>query len=414
MTTAELESSLLLEEDIRGLADASLVIHSVRSRDELMNLTTQMISSFLHAEGSNIALRDPKTGEIVFHMGSGTKYSQLANFRLAEGEGITGHCVRTASPVIANDTQRDPRFSSRADDKSGFKTRNMLCVPLIVGGECIGALSVVNKHRKSGFDFRDKLFCEAIASQIALAIRNVQLTRNAVESARLAAVGQAVAGVAHCMKNLLCGVQGGLYILKKYMANVTSETALLGMGMVERGFSHLVELVRDMLSYSKERKPEYRQVDLNDALRSVVESMQPAAKERGVLLIAEPYLGEGPVELDREGIHHCMLNLVGNAIDACRASGARVLLKALPMGSQWVSIEVKDEGCGMDEKTRKRLFQPFFSSKGTRGTGLGLSVTQKIVSEHCGRVEVESEEGKGSTFRILLPKRRPGTECIHV
>jgi signal transduction histidine kinase len=136
--------------------------------------------------------------------------------------------------------------------------------------------------------------------------------------------------------------------------------------------------------------------------------MQPSAQERGIRLLVEPYAGEGPIELDPQGIHHCVLNLVTNAMDACEVDGALVSVTARPLGPQWVSIEVADQGCGMDEMTRRHLFQPFFSSKGSKGTGLGLPVTQKIVQEHGGRMEVDSEEGKGSTFRILLPRQRPG------
>lgn len=408
--TTQTPDPLLMEKDIRDLADASLVIHSVQNRDELMLLATRVITSFLHAEGSNIALREPETGDLVFHIGSGEKYAKLKSFRLAEGEGVTGYCVRTVSSVIVNDTQSDPRFCSRADATSGFNTRSILCVPLIVGKECIGALSVVNKRRKAGFDSRDKVFCEAVASQIALAIRNVQLTRNAVESARLAAVGQAVAGVAHCMKNLLYGLQGGLYVLRKDLAGSGAEVPLRGLGMVDRNFSRLGDLIRDMLSYAKDRKPEYRRVDLTEILRSVAELMQPTAQEQGIRLLVEPYAGEGPIELDQQGIHHCIMNLVTNAMDACEADGGLVSLSARPLGPQWISIEVTDQGCGMDERTRRHLFEPFFSSKGSRGTGLGLSVTQKIVQEHGGRMEVESEEGKGSTFRVLLPKQRPGPD----
>jgi signal transduction histidine kinase len=403
MTTPDHNLSLL-ETEIRGLTDVSQVIHSVETRDELMIRATGVITEMLATEGSNIALTDPETGDLVFFLGCGEKYSKLKSFHLAEGEGITGHCVRTASSVIVNDTGGDPRFSPRADVESGFTTRSILCVPLIVNNKCIGALSVVNKKRSTGFDDRDRVFCEAVASQIAMSIRNVQLTRAAVEAARLAAVGQAVACVAHSMKNLLYGLQGGLYVFRKDLKKSGADVPMRGLEMIERNFGRLFGIVREMLTYTKERKPEYGKADPNEIIRSVVELMQPTAQERGIRLSVEPHAVSGTVELDKDGIHHCVLNLVSNAIDACEEEGAAVSISARDVGANWIVIQVSDKGCGMDEKTRRFLFQPFFSSKGSKGTGLGLSVTRKIVHEHGGRIEVDSEEGKGSTFRIILPR----------
>lgn len=402
-------SPSLLEIQVRGLTDASRVIHSVKNRDELMTLAANVITEMLDTEGSNIVLRDPETGDLVFYMGSGEKYGKLESFHLAEGEGVTGWCVRTGQPAIVNDTRSDPRFSGRADAESGFTTRNILCVPLVVHHECIGAMSVVNKKGTEGFDERDRLVCEAVAGQIGVAIENVQLARAAVESARLAAVGQAVAGVAHSMKNLLYGLQGGLYVFRKDLARSGAEVPLRGLEMIDRNFGGLLNLVREMLTYAKERRPEYGQADLDELLRSASELMQPTARERKLRLSVEPCADLGPVRVDREGIQHCVLNLVSNALDACEEDGAAVSVAARPVGTQWVSIEVIDRGCGMDERTRQRLFQPFFSNKSSKGTGLGLSVTQKIVHEHGGRIEVESEEGKGSTFRIVLPRQPPGS-----
>ncbi len=399
----------LLEIEVRGLTDASLVIHSVRNRDELMLRAARVLTEMLDTEGSNIALRDPETGDLVFYLGIGEKYAKLESFHLADGEGVTGWCVRTRLPAIVNDVRSDPRFSGRADAESGFTTRNILCVPLMAGDECIGALSVVNKKRSEGFDDRDRVLCEAVASQIGVAIQNVQLTRAAVEAARLAAVGQAVAGVAHSMKNLLYGLQGGLYVFRKDLGKSGAQVPLRGLEMIDRNFGRLLNLVQEMLTYARERKPVCGRVDINDLLRSVVELMQPAARERKLALSVEPYADPGPVLLDKDGIHHCVLNLVSNALDACEEEGAAVTVAARPVGTQWVAIEVADRGCGMDERTRQRLFQPFFSNKPS-GTGLGLTVTQKIVHEHSGRIEVESEEGKGSTFRILLPRRPPGSD----
>lgn len=407
--TAPKSNPSLLEIEVRGLTDASLVIHSVRSRDELMTRAARVITEMLDAEGSNIALRDPESGDLVFYLGIGEKYSRLESFHLAEGEGVTGWCVRMRQPAIVNDTRSDPRFSGRADAESGFTTRNILCVPLLVDDECIGAMSVVNKKGGKGFEDRDRVVCEAVASQIAVAIQNVQLTRAAVEAARLAAVGQAVAGVAHSMKNLLYGLQGGLYVFRKDLRKSGAEVPHRGLEMIDRNFGRLLNLVQEMLTYAKERKPEYGEVDLGDLLRSVVELMAPVAHERKLRLSFEPCADPGPVLLDKDGIHHGVLNLVSNALDACEEEGSAVTVAARPVGAQWVSIEVADGGCGMDERTRQRIFEPFFSGKRSKGTGLGLSVTQKIVHEHGGRIEVESEEGKGSTFRIFLPRQPAGS-----
>lgn len=406
MTTPDHDLSLL-ETELRDLTDVSQVIHSVQNRDEVMILATNMITEILATEGSNIALTDPETGDLVFHLGIGKKYSMLKSFHLAEGEGVTGYCVRTASSVIVNEPHGDPRFSPRADAESGFTTRSILCAPLIVNHKCIGALSVVNKKRGTGFDERDRVFCEAVASQIAMAIHNVQLTRAAVDAARLAAVGQAVAGVAHSMKNLLYGLQGGLYVFRKDLNKSGAEVPMRGLEMIERNFGRLFGIVREMLSYTRDRKPEYGTADPNEIVRSVVDLMQPTAQERGIRLSIEPQAVSGTVELDKEGIHHCVLNLVSNAMDACEEEGAAVSVSARDVGSNRIMIQVSDQGCGMDEKSRRCLFQPFFTSKGSKGTGLGLSVTQKIVHEHGGRIEVDSEEGKGSTFRIILPRVPP-------
>ena len=118
--------------------------------------------------------------------------------------------------------------------------------------------------------------------------------------------------------------------------------------------------------------------------------------------------------LDPEGIHCCLLNLVGNAFDACmdveRLGGPKeVIIRTEEDEGGGVEYEVIDTGCGMDEDVKDKIFRSFFSTKGTRGTGLGLMITQKVVREHGGDIKVESEKGKGTGFAIRLPAH-PGTE----
>ncbi len=119
----------------------------------------------------------------------------------------------------------------------------------------------------------------------------------------------------------------------------------------------------------------------------------------------------GEIYLDPKGIHNCVLNLVSNAIDACvfdpdTQKHWHVKVRTLRDKESGATFEVIDNGCGMDEETQSKIFAEFFSTKGGRGTGLGLLVTQKIVNEHGGTMDVASQPGKGTVFTIRLPGKK--------
>jgi signal transduction histidine kinase len=240
-----------------------------------------------------------------------------------------------------------------------------------------------------------------------------QLMEAMLKAERMAAIGQAITGVAHCVKNMLNGLQGGLFIAKQEAGRPGGAEAGRGLSMLEQNLGRLQDLVMDMLTYSKDREPEYEQTDLNDVISSVVDLMGVKAHERHVELRFHRCGDLGPVEVDPKAIYRCVLNLVSNALDASDREGSRVdvTIRSEPPHA---ILEVADQGCGMDAATLKAIGRPFFSTKGSRGTGLGLSVTQKTVREHGGRLEVASVVGEGSTFRIYLPVQRPRVPVEHV
>ncbi|MEA3279177.1 MAG: response regulator [Thermodesulfobacteriota bacterium] len=255
-----------------------------------------------------------------------------------------------------------------------------------------------------------------------------RLQKELIQSERLAAVGQTVAGLAHGIKNILNGLKGGVYIvnnaLKKSSAKKSSDSLAdaslkkgdsesklkTGWDMVERNIHRVSDLVLDLLSYSKERKPEYEKYDPNIIVDEVCDLMESKAKENDVKLIKSLDKEIGEVYLDPKGIHSCLLNLVSNAIDACifdpdTGKDWQVKLEVHPDREGGVIYDVIDNGCGMDQEVKDRIFAEFFSTKGNRGTGLGLLVTKKIIDEHKGTMDVESEPGKGTKFSIRLPKQ---------
>ena len=181
-----------------------------------------------------------------------------------------------------------------------------------------------------------------------------------------------------------------------------------GWGIVEKNQAKIYNLVMDMLSYSKDRDPALESASLNETVGDVVELMQSRAKELGVNLVWEPSKELPPVQIDTDGIHRAVLNIVTNAIDASEdVDGGRVkVATSWDNANQTARVIVVDNGTGIPAGEVAKIFEVFASTKGSRGTGLGLPVSQKIIREHGGTIHINSEVGKGSTFTVELPMRK--------
>jgi len=239
-----------------------------------------------------------------------------------------------------------------------------------------------------------------------------RLEKDLVGAERLAAVGQTVAGMAHCVKNILHGLKGGSYLVNLGISKNKRDKLEDGWQMVQRNIARTSDLVQDLLSYSKEREPEFELCAPNEIVADACEVMSAVAAEHGVAISTtlDPAVGE--VILDPRSLHRSLLNLISNAVDACRDDEMhdkthRVKVTTALEEPQTIRFDIRDNGMGMDEEVRSRLFSSFFSTKGSQGTGLGLLVTSKLIEEHQGSIEVASQPGQGTTFSIRLPFTLP-------
>lgn len=236
----------------------------------------------------------------------------------------------------------------------------------------------------------------------------MRLEQEKLEAERMATVGQTVAGLAHTIKNLLMGVEGGMYMMDSGLSRGDTKRIASGWQMLQRNFEKTNALVKDFLSFAKGRIPELHPTDPNTLARDIVNLYVDAARMQGVELVLEADPQVSPAPLDRQGMETCVTNLLSNAVDAAamRAEGGgKVVLRTREDEGDLI-FEVDDNGSGIDEELKEKLFTTFFTTKGTKGTGLGLLTTRKIVQEHGGRMEVDSTSGQGSTFRIRLSRER--------
>ncbi|MBL7177797.1 MAG: response regulator [Desulfobacteraceae bacterium] len=242
-------------------------------------------------------------------------------------------------------------------------------------------------------------------------------TEQLVDAERLAAVGQTIAGLAHAIKNVSGGLSGGTFVLEKGIELDNKKYLHQGWDMVKGNVGRLKNMALDLLNYAKGREPEYQLCHPNRPIQEVYDLMLPHAREQGVTLEIDLDQSLRDFWFDLEGIHRCLLNLVTNAIDACTDitwshKECKVIMRSRKTEDWAVEYQVEDNGCGMDKETRAKIFQSFFSTKGSKGTGLGLMITKKIIDEHRGVIELESERGEGSRFVIRLPERDIPTEAM--
>jgi len=240
--------------------------------------------------------------------------------------------------------------------------------------------------------------------------REKELQRELVQSQKFAAIGQAVTGIQHAIKNMLNSLTGGSYLLRIGMAKDNQERIKEGWGMVQEGIERITDLSRSMLVYAKDWKLKLEKVRVNDLMENVCELNRQTAADQGVTLRSDVTEGLPDVVCDPKLVHMATTDLVVNAIDACvwkdygsDESPEIVLRNSVTEGGDFFVIEVGDNGCGMNEETRQNIFTPFFSTKKTRGTGLGLAMTARIINVHGGEIIVESEPDQGTTFRVRLP-----------
>lgn len=241
-----------------------------------------------------------------------------------------------------------------------------------------------------------------------------ELQRELVQSQKLAAIGQAVTGIQHAIKNMLNSLKGGTYMVHNGMKKDNQEWIEDGVAMVEEGIERISTLSRNMLNIARDCRPDLHLVDVDELVANVCELNRHAAQEHKVILSPRHIKGLPGVLCDPKLIHMAITDIVVNAIDACAAKEYEdgvhpevVLECSLENEGEDFVIQIRDNGCGMNDAVRQNIFTPFFSTKEMQGTGLGLAVTAKIITVHEGTITVESEPDCGTTFRIHIPKDGP-------
>jgi len=395
----------------------ALAVSHTLDIDQLLHRIMELIFEWVEADRGCIMLVDPQSKALQPKVRR-TREGVRSDEKISISKTILDYVTERNEGVLTSDAREDERWNPTGSIvKMGV--REAICVPLRGRYDVVGAIyidthsspqEIIRKGGTTKFTEDHLKLMIAIAHQAALAVEDTRYYSAMVQAERLAAVGQTVATLSHHIKNILQGIRGGSYLIEMGLADHDETVIDKGWNIVEKNQKKISDMVMDMLTFSKEREPELTQANINDVVGEVVELMQVRCGELEIDLQWRPADDMPDMVFDPDGLHRAVLNVVTNAVEAIGETeqpGKIDVQSKYLTEKTLVQIVVIDDGPGIPTDQLAQLFSPFASSKKSRGTGLGLPVSQKILNEHGGRITVASAPGRGSRFTLEVPVTLP-------
>jgi len=401
---------------------------------ELTRLTTSTVSRDDLLEGVlDLVFRDfrPDRGFVLLGSSPDAPLEQAAvryrerprtidEGRIPVSRTIIRHALERGEGVLSTNAMNDTRFEA-GDSVRDYGIRSAICVPIAAGQQIFGVIHIDSQIANFSFSESQLHLLRAIGRHAGLAMRSIELFDIRLQQERLVAVGQTVASLSHSIKNILQGLRGGADAVELAINRNDLNLAREGWPIMARNLDRILHLTLNMLAWSRPSALDIEMVDVNAIVSDAVELVSRQCDRKHTALMTDLAEDMPPAPLDAGGIHQAVVNLLMNAVEAVPARrGVVTITTQFDPESAEIRIRVGDNGPGIPAARQIELFEAFRSTKGQRGTGLGLTVTKRIVEEHGGVIELESSQGhageailggdaavpSGTTVTITLPTDR--------
>jgi len=411
------EDSLAKIKQLTTLYEIGKTLSSTLDLDDLFKKALELLKDYLGYTACGILLLDRERDELYIKQITGRNLEEVKRYKFRIGiDGIVGWVAKTGELLYVPDVSKDSRYIAvepRIKSEAAF--------PLKVRNQLFGVLNI-ESNELNGFDEEDLKTLSSFASQMSISIENAQLFSDLkrtlqelkqaqdkiVQAEKLRAMGEMASGVAHDFNNVLAVVLGNIQLLLHQLDRLSPEEIREGLKVIERSSKDGAETIRRIQEFTGVRRDrEFVTLSLNEIIAEVVNITQPRwrdqTQKKGIQVELTTQLGDISLIMGNPSeLREVLTNIIFNAVDAM-PKGGKLTITTQPQSEDWVEVRVADTGIGMTEEVKRRVFDPFFTSKGVTNSGLGMSVSYGIIKRHGGEILIESEPGKGTTFVIHLP-----------
>ncbi|NLD61417.1 FHA domain-containing protein [Candidatus Sumerlaeota bacterium] len=395
------------------------IVNNCKTQEEILNKSIDLLFEALPADHAAILLTDPHDNMpkpvLLRHRDEGisvfTGGRDATNQKMSmtvEQKNITisrtmvNQCITQRVTILSCDTRLDERFkNSESLIMSGV--RAAICVPLLHQTDVLGVLFIDTTNPARLFQQDDANFLSSFGLDLALTLANYNLNVQNLHQARLAAIGTSFAGLSHNIKNILQLAKGGMDLMETAVAADNLGQIKSFWPLVKKGVDRMTVLTQEILAFSNQQVVELQPIDVNATLGEMVQSFSQTASNNMVDLQHDFEENLPPYNLNAENLTKAIMNLLTNAMDAMSGLPGVIIVTTQKLDNGDLCIKVTDNGPGIPAEKLVRIWEPFYTTKGNKGTGLGLTMTHKYIQDMNGTIELESVLNQGTTFTIIFP-----------
>ena len=394
----------------------SMLTERVMDRAQLLEGVMDLVFSEFQPQRGCIMLVDETNDQR--YLPAAVRYRDavlaLEDQKIHVSRTILQHVITKSEGILSSNAMTDPRFA-KGDSVQRLSIRSAICSPIRFRDVTYGAIYIDSSVANYTFTAEQLALMNAVGQHAGLALANAQLYQEKLQAERLAAIGETVATLSHSIKNILQGLRGGADVVEMGLTKDDLKLAKGGWPILNRNLSRIVSLTLNMLAFSRQRRIEPELAQLSSIIDDCVEILEPQVRTKQVALVVDIDSEVPPVPVDPPLLHQALMNLLTNAIEAVKPEEGIVTVRVVyrPQGAKRangttvshaeVDIAIIDNGAGIPAAKQRWIFEPFHTTKGVKGTGLGLAVARRVTQQHGGTLTLSSDENRGATFRMILP-----------
>lgn len=410
------------------ISEICAAVNTVVGEKELLELSLRQTMELFGAGRGSIFLLDKNDKDLQLAIALGMPVEEQARIVKRMGEGIVGHVAKRKLPIFVDDIENDARFHDFKARKS-YRSPSFICAPLMLKDKLVGVVNIADKESGLRFDKNEMQLLDFLSSQIALNYRRIQLyqkfksivketqslkdrlgqsneeaqnlKKQIIIHERLATIGKLAGGIAHEFNNPLDGI---MRYTNLCLEHIKDDEVLRGYLLeIKHGLNRMANIVKNLLASSRNEFPTGENVDFAQALERSLAGIQTDMEHKNITV--EKEIQEDIPAIYDLGLERVLTNLLRNAADAIKSKGT-ITIEARCQ-NECLHIKIHDTGEGIPPEETQKIFEPFYTTKSMdKGCGLGLTIVSEIIKSYNGRIHVESDSGKGTTFFINLPIKR--------